>query len=62
MANIDNKRKWQTLKMRERGKENKKMSEHTMLLHNLQELNDDFRGWSNQHLSFAGLRGIVDSV
>jgi hypothetical protein len=31
----------------------------TMLLHYLKEFDDDFTGWSNQDLSFAGLFGIV---
>lgn len=35
---------------------------HTVLLHNLQELDDDLRGRSDQHLALAGLLSVVDGV
>ena len=31
----------------------------TVLLHDLEEFDDDFAGWSDQDLSFAGLFGVV---
>ena len=34
----------------------------TMLLNDLQELDDDLRGRSNDDLSLTGLLGVVDSV
>ena len=33
-----------------------------VFLHNLQELDDDLRRWSDQDLSLAGLFGVVDGV
>jgi len=34
----------------------------TVLLHNLQELDDNLRGRSDQDLTLTGLLGVVDSV
>ena len=39
-----------------------KFTNVTVLLHNLQKLDDDLRGWSNQNLTLTGLFGVVDSV
>jgi hypothetical protein len=33
-----------------------------MLLHNAEELDNDFRGWSDQDLSLSGLLGVVDGI
>lgn len=38
------------------------LTDVTVLLHNLQELDDDLRGWSDQDLTLTGLFGVVDGV
>ena len=35
---------------------------HTVLLHNLQKLDDDLGGRSDQDLALTGLLGVVDGV
>lgn len=35
---------------------------HTVLLHNLQELDDDLGARANHHLALAGLLGVVDGI
>ena len=33
-----------------------------MLLHAMQELDNDLRAWPNQHLSFPALLSVVDGI
>lgn len=33
-----------------------------MSLHDAQELDDDLRAWSNEHLALAALLGVVDGI
>lgn len=35
---------------------------HTVLLHDTQELEDDFRAWSDHDLALASLFGVVDAL
>ena len=35
---------------------------HTVLLHNLQELDDDLGARANHHLALAGVLGVVDGI
>lgn len=35
---------------------------HTVLLHDLEELDDDLRGRADHDLALAGLLGVVDAV
>lgn len=36
--------------------------ERTVLLHDLEELNDDLGGWADHNLALAGLLGVVDGI
>jgi hypothetical protein len=40
----------------------KRWQPHTVLLHDLQELDDDLGGRSDQDLALAGLLGVVDAL
>tara|TARA_R110002060_G_scaffold34212_5_gene45059 strand:- start:209 stop:364 length:156 start_codon:yes stop_codon:yes gene_type:complete len=37
-------------------------SEHTVLLHDTEELDDDLGGRTDQNLSLSGLLGVVDGI
>ena len=43
-------------------KEGKKVDQHTVLLHDTEELDDDLGGRADEHLSLSGLLGVVDGV
>lgn len=45
-----------------RSKKKRKKSQHTVLLHDRQELHNDLRARSDKHLALARLLSIVDGI